>query len=112
MATTRLIAVSHLFVDIWYSSFAIWCAPYSNGAKYCSGCRIYLLTGSRTCPCCSVRLRTKPRRGRMTENKTQLSNYFSRAKRKFVNLKEMEMEDEDQFLICEFRGYHFEILPN
>ena len=52
----------------------------------------------------------------MTENKTQLSNWiedivaFHKAKRKFVNLKEMEMEDKDKFLICEFRGYDFEIL--
>jgi hypothetical protein len=52
----------------------------------------------------------------MTENKTQLSNWiedivaFHKAKRKFVNLKEMEMEDEDKFLICVFRGYDFEIL--
>ena len=37
-------------------------APYSSGAKYCSGCGIYLLTSSRTCPCCSVRLRTKPKK--------------------------------------------------
>ena len=37
-------------------------APYSSGAKYCSGCGIYLLTSSHTCPCCSVRLRTKPKK--------------------------------------------------
>ena len=51
----------------------------------------------------------------MTENKTQLSNWieeivaFHKAKRKFVNLKEMEMEmeDEDKFLICELRGLWF-----
>ena len=54
----------------------------------------------------------------MTENKTQLSNWieeivaFHKAKRKFVNLKEMESEDADQFLICEFKGYDFEILAN
>ena len=54
----------------------------------------------------------------MTENKTQLSNWiedivsFHKAKRKFVSLKEMESEDGDQFLICEFKGYDFEILAN
>ena len=37
---------------------------------------------------------------------------FHKAKRKFVNLKEMEFEDADQFLICEFKGYDFEILAN
>jgi hypothetical protein len=37
-------------------------APYSSGKKYCSGCGIYLLTNLRTCPCCSVRLRTKPKK--------------------------------------------------
>ena len=54
----------------------------------------------------------------MTENKTQLPNWiedivaFHNAKRKFVNLKNMESEDADQFLICEFKGYDFEILAN
>ena len=54
----------------------------------------------------------------MTENKAELSNWiqdivaFHKAKRKFVNLKEMESEDADQFLICEFKGYDFEILAN
>ena len=54
----------------------------------------------------------------MTENKTQLSSWiedtvaFHKAKRKFVNLKELESEDADQFLICEFKGYDFEILSN
>jgi hypothetical protein len=54
----------------------------------------------------------------MTENKTELSNWiedvvaFHKAKRKFVSLKEMETEDADQFLICEFNGYDFKILAN
>jgi hypothetical protein len=54
----------------------------------------------------------------MTENKAQLSDWiedivaFHKAKRKFVSLKEMESEDADQFLICEFKGYDFEILSN
>jgi hypothetical protein len=54
----------------------------------------------------------------MSEKKAQLSNWiedivaFHKAKRKFVSLKEMESEDADQFLICEFKGYDFEILTN
>jgi hypothetical protein len=54
----------------------------------------------------------------MTENKTQLSNWieeivaFHKAKRKFVNLKDIESEDAAQFLICEFKGYDFEILAD
>ena len=49
-------------------------APYSSGAKYCSGCKIYLLTSSRTYPCCSVGCVPNQRKGRMTENKAQLSD--------------------------------------
>jgi hypothetical protein len=58
------------------------------------------------------------RRGRMTENKEELSDWiedivaFHKTKRKFVNLKEMESQDADLFLICEFKGYDFEILAN
>ena len=54
----------------------------------------------------------------MAENKAQLSNWiedivaFHKAKRKFVTLKDTESEDADQFLICEFKGYDFEILAN
>jgi hypothetical protein len=54
----------------------------------------------------------------MTENKTQVSNWikdivaFHKAKRKFANLKDMESEDADQFPICEFNGYDFEIVGN
>jgi len=54
----------------------------------------------------------------MTENKAQLSSWiedivaFHKAKRKFVSLKEMESEDANQFLICEFKDYDFEILAN
>ncbi len=52
----------------------------------------------------------------MTENKSPLDNWikdivaFHKTKRKFVNLKDMETEDADHFLICEFNGYDFEIL--
>jgi hypothetical protein len=58
------------------------------------------------------------RRGRMTENKPPLDDWiddvvaFHKSKRKFVSLKEMQSEDADQFLICEFKGYDFEILAN
>ena len=50
-------------------------------------------------------------------NKEELSNWiedvvaFHKAKR-FVSLREMESEDADQFLICEFKGCDFEILAN
>lgn len=37
---------------------------------------------------------------------------YHKAKRKFVSLKDMQSEDADQFLICEFKGYDFEILAN
>ena len=52
----------------------------------------------------------------MTETEVQLSDWiedivaFHKAKRKFVSLKDMKLEDADQFLICEFKGYDFEIL--
>lgn len=51
----------------------------------------------------------------MTE-KAQLDNWiedivaFHKGKRVFVNLKEMESEDADHFLICEIKGYDFKIL--
>jgi hypothetical protein len=54
----------------------------------------------------------------MTENKAQLSDWiedivaFHKAKRKFVNLTDMESEDANQFLICEFKVYNFEIMVN
>ena len=54
----------------------------------------------------------------MTENKAQLSNWisnivaFHKIKRVFLSLNEMESEDVNQFLICEFMGYDFEILVN
>jgi hypothetical protein len=54
----------------------------------------------------------------MTENKAQLDNWiedivaFHKARRVFVSLKDMESEDASQFLICEFKGYDFEILAN
>ena len=52
-------------------------------------------------------------KGRMTKNKLELSDWiedivaFHKAKRKFVSLKDIELEDADQFLICEFKGYDF-----
>ena len=52
-------------------------------------------------------------KGRMTENKLELSGWievivaFHKAKRKFVSLKEIELEDANQFLICEFNSYDF-----
>ena len=55
---------------------------------------------------------------RMTKNKEELSDWiedivaFHKAKRKFVSLKDMGSEDANQFLICEFMGYDFEILVN
>jgi hypothetical protein len=59
------------------------------------------------------------RRGRMTEHKQELSDWiddivaFDKVKRKFVTLTDMESEDADQFLICEFKGYSiFKILAN
>ena len=54
----------------------------------------------------------------MTEHKQELSDWiddivaFDKVKRKFVTLTDMESEDADQFLICEFKGYDFEILAN
>ena len=53
----------------------------------------------------------------MTEHKQELSDWiddivaFDKVKRKFVTLTDMESEDADQFLICEFKGYSiFKIL--
>jgi hypothetical protein len=55
----------------------------------------------------------------MTEHKQELSDWiddivaFDKVKRKFVTLTDMESEDADQFLICEFKGYSiFKILAN
>ncbi|MFI5407188.1 MAG: hypothetical protein ACHQ1D_11855 [Nitrososphaerales archaeon] len=54
----------------------------------------------------------------MIKNKLELSDWiedivaFHKVKRKFVSLKDMQSEDADQFLICEFKGYDFEILAN
>ena len=51
------------------------------------------------------------------QNKAELDNWiediiaYHKVKRKFVSLKEMQSEDVDLFLICEFKGYDFEILP-
>ena len=52
----------------------------------------------------------------MTKNKAPLDSWvkdivaFHKSKRKFVDLTDMETEDADQFLICEFNGFDFEIL--
>ena len=57
-------------------------------------------------------------KGRMIKNKLELSDWiedivaFHKVKRKFVSLKDMQSENADQFLICEFKGYDFEILAN
>jgi hypothetical protein len=54
----------------------------------------------------------------MTENKEELSDKiedivaFHKTKRKFVSLMDMQSEDADHFLVCEFKGYDFEILGN
>lgn len=52
------------------------------------------------------------------ENKAELDIWikdivgYHKVKRKFVCLKDMRSEDAEQFLICEFKGYKFEILVN
>ncbi len=56
----------------------------------------------------------------MSKNEAPLDSWikdivaFHKSKRKFVSLKYMESQtadrDADQFLICEFNGYDFEIL--
>ena len=54
----------------------------------------------------------------MTGTKAELDNWisnivaFHKIKRVFLSLNEMESEDVNQFLICEFMGYDFEILVN
>ena len=54
----------------------------------------------------------------MIENKAELDNWIKdivaqhKVKRKFVSLKDMQSEDADQFLICEFKGYNFDVLVN
>jgi hypothetical protein len=51
----------------------------------------------------------------MAEIKVPLDNWievmvaFHKSKRKFVSLKELQLEDANQLLICEFRGYDFKI---
>lgn len=34
---------------------------YSSGQKRCQECQIYILWEGMSCPCCGMRLRTKPR---------------------------------------------------
>ena len=54
----------------------------------------------------------------MTRTKAELDNWisdiiaFHKIKRVFLSLNDMETEDADQFLICEFKGYDFEILAD
>lgn len=36
-------------------------APYRLGYKRCSGCNIFLKTIEIYCPCCHVKLRSKPK---------------------------------------------------
>ena len=56
-------------------------------------------------------------KGRMTENKLELSGWiedivaFHKAKRKFVSLKEIELEDANHFLFASLMVITFEILP-
>ncbi len=51
----------------------------------------------------------------MSKNKVELGFgineivAFHKIKGKFVSLKDMQSEDADQFLICESKGYNFEI---
>ncbi|MEP6576893.1 MAG: hypothetical protein ABJB85_10740 [Nitrososphaerota archaeon] len=65
---------------------------------------------------CKVAFKTKEKEERMIENKAELDNWikdivaYHKVKRKFVSLKDMESEDADHFLICEFRGYNFDIV--
>jgi hypothetical protein len=37
---------------------------------------------------------------------------YHKVKRIFLSLKDMESEDAGLFLICEFKGYNFEIVAN
>jgi hypothetical protein len=37
---------------------------------------------------------------------------YHKAKRIFLNLKDMETEDPDQLQICEFRGQDFELVAD
>jgi predicted amidophosphoribosyltransferase len=34
---------------------------YKNGLKYCSICRVWFEFFRRRCPCCNMKLRTRPR---------------------------------------------------
>lgn len=34
---------------------------YASGQKRCNPCEIYINWAGKSCPCCGVRLRTKPR---------------------------------------------------
>ena len=54
----------------------------------------------------------------MTGTKAELDNWisdivaFHKVRRVFLSLKDIELEDANQFLICEFKGYNFEIFAN
>lgn len=45
-----------------------------------------------------------------TDNETSEIVAYHKVKRIFLSIKDMESEDADQFLICEFKGYDFEIV--
>jgi len=34
---------------------------YATGGKYCGTCRVFVLWGKTSCPCCRTRLRNRPR---------------------------------------------------
>ncbi len=52
----------------------------------------------------------------MSKNKSESNSgtnetvAYHKVKRKFVSMKDMQLEDADQFLMCEFKGYNFEIV--
>ena len=41
---------------------------YQNGQKRCSVCYIFIETDNLRCPCCGVKLRTRPRKGYSFDN--------------------------------------------
>ena len=41
---------------------------YTNGAKRCTTCQIYLVWEGLRCPCCGQQLRTKPRKPEYKKN--------------------------------------------
>ena len=72
---------------------------------------------SRTGRCCCIRLRTRPKKRKMTKIKGIIPIGYTislpfKKQTKVHKSKDMESEDADQFIICEFKGYDFEILAN